>query len=427
MFFTLLARSLTRGWKRKALVVVASAFGAVLVAAMLNISLDIGDKMNKELKSYGANLLVIPKMQALSVEINGATPNPIAGADFIEEDALLKIKTIFWRNNIVGFAPYLEAPAKLSRGEKVVVVGTWFNKRLVIPTGETVKTGIRLIKPWWKVKGKWPNDQGKEAMVGKNLAQRLNLGPDDKINLIFEDNKKTYGVRVVGLFESGDQDDDKVFLPLRAVQEGLRLPGKVGKIEVSALTTPENELARKAAANPDSLTPKEFEAWYCTAYVSSIAYQLEEVIPGAKAKPIRQVSESEGAILQKIQMLIWLLTTAVLVSSALGISSLMSTSVLERNEEIGLSKAIGANDSTIILLFLAEAAILGLMGGFLGYGVGVLLARIIGTSTFGTTISLKAFVLPVTTLLSVSIVWISSASAISTIIKLNPKEIIHGK
>lgn len=83
---------------------------------------------------------------------------------------------------------------------------------------------------------------------------------------------------------------------------------------------------------------------------------------------MRQVSESEGAILQKIQLLVWLLTMAALASSALGISSLMSASVLERREEIGLSKSIGAEDSAIILPFLVEAAILGLLGGLLGYG-----------------------------------------------------------
>lgn len=406
---------------------VASAFGASLAAAMLNISLDIGDKMNRELKSYGANLLVIPKMQTLSAEINEATPNLLYAGSLIDESTLPKIKTIFWRNNIVGFAPYLEAPAKLDGGQEATAVGTWFSKRLVIPTGETARAGIKAIKPWWKVKGKWPDDQGKEALVGKNLAQRLGLQRGSKLGLVFETDGKAYRVKVASIFESGDEDENKIYLPLRIVQEGLRLPHKVGKVEVSALTTPENELARKAAANPDSLTPKEFEVWYCTAYVSSIAYQLEEVIPGAKAKPIRQVSDSEGAILQKIQLLMWMLTGAALASAALGISSLMTANVLERSEEIGLSKAIGGEDSAIVFLFLAEAAVLGLLAGLLGYGAGVLAAQSIGRSTFGTAISSKAFVLPITLLLSVAIIWISSASAISTIIRLNPKEVIHGK
>lgn len=177
MFFTLLVRSLTRGWKRKMLVVLSSAFGAALIAAMLNISLDVGDKMNMELKRYGANLIVIPQMETLPMGIEGAAATSIATDNLIDESALSKIKMIFWRNNIVEFTLYLEAPDHVGRDDEVTVVGTWFDKQLVMPTGETVKVGMRHIKSWWNIEGVWPSGNAEAALAGKNIAQKLKIRP----------------------------------------------------------------------------------------------------------------------------------------------------------------------------------------------------------------------------------------------------------
>src|SRR5262249_55745798 len=138
---------------------------------------------------------------------------------------------------------------------------------------------------------------------------------------------------VKGIFNAGSAEDGQIYLPLPVAQEMANRPGLVSSIEVSALTTPDNELSRRAAQNPKSLSIKEMETWYCTAYVSSICYQIEEVISDAVAKPIRQVAESEGAILEKTQLLMLLITILSLVGSALGISNLVTASVMERSRE----------------------------------------------------------------------------------------------
>lgn len=430
MFFRMIGKAFTVGFKGRILLIVTIAFGASLATAMLNVALDVGDKMNRELKTYGANLSLVPQTDTLPAEIAGIDFNPLAERKYMEEGDIPKLKTIFWAHNIVAFAPFLEAKAAVDRGTgPVAVVGTWFNKRLELPTGETIATGIRELKTWWEVEGDWveDSDEGK-ALVGTKLAARLGLSPGDELAMQLEaaGSDRLLQVKVAGILESGGQEDDQIIVPLGTLQQALDLPGKVGKVEISALTTPENELARRAAKNPESLTAKDFETWYCTAYVSAIAYQIEKAIPGTEAKVVRQVAESEGTILSKIQTLMLILTVAALISSGLGISGLMTTKVLERSREIGLMKAVGAGDSAVLLLFLAEAVIAGLLGGLLGYGAGLYFAHIIDRTVFGTSLSFKGLVLPLVLIVSVLVTLLGSFSAMRMVIRLRPAQVLRG-
>ena len=161
------------------------------------------------------------------------------------------------------------------------------------------------------------------------------------------------------------------------------LKNKIMKVEVSALTTPDNDLAKKAAQNPNSLTTEEYDTWFCTAYVSAICYQIQDVVRESVAKPIRKVAESEGSILNKTSLLMTLITILSSIGAALGISNLVTASVIERRMEIGLLKAIGAHNLAIVSLILLEILITSILGGILGYFTGLGLAQVIGKSVFG--------------------------------------------
>ena len=121
---------------------------------------------------------------------------------------------------------------------------------------------------------------------------------------------------------------------------------------------------------PGSLTIAQYELWYCTAYVSSICYQIQEAITDSVAAPVRQVAESEGAILDKTELLMVLITILSLIGSALGITNLVTASVMERSNEIGLFKAVGARDGAISALVLTEILITGVVGATAGYFLG---------------------------------------------------------
>lgn len=431
MFWRMLKGALTRQWRGKLLVVITVALGTSLATGMLNVMLDVGDKVNRELKAYGANLLVTPRTVSLLSDFYELEDNNGASGQYLAEADLGKIKTIFWANNILGFAPYIQTKATLSQGgPAVTLVGTWFNRYLELPTGEVLETGIRQLKPWWEIEGSLVEDTDeKGALVGSLLARKLGVRPGDELDIVLAgaggDRRERLMVR--GLLNGGGPEDERIFVPLGFVQQALNLEGKVSQMEVIALTTPENELARKAAQDPESLTKKEWETWYCTAYVSSIAYQIEEAIPGARAKPILQVAESEGAILQKTQLLMLLITVLCLVSSALGISNLMTAGVMERSRELGLLKAIGATDGAILAFFLAETVIIGAAGGLAGYFLGLGFAQVIGQTVFGTAVAVKELVIPLVIVLALCVTLAGSLPALRMLLRFRPAEVLHGR
>ncbi|TAK27573.1 MAG: ABC transporter permease [Chloroflexota bacterium] len=431
MFLLMVRRSVTKGWRKKALAVITVAIGTSLAVAMLNVSLDIGDKVDRELKSYGANIEVIPKVETIPLEIEGVDFSPIEGQGFLAEAELPKVKTIFWQNNILGFAPYLNARAEAPGEVRVPVIGTWFRKSVVIPTGETLTTGVSDIKSWWEVDGAWPDDEpgGAAAVVGQAVARRFSLKPGDSLSLSFlSQSDRDYAVRVSGILSAGGEEDKQVFVPLSWLQEVTMLPGKVSRVEVSALTMPKNALARKAEElGPDALSRQEFDTWYCSPYVDSVVYQLEEALPGARARAIRQIAESEGVVLGKVQFLMALLALAAVVSSALGISSLMGAAALERSQEIGLLKAVGAYDSSVTWLFLAEALLIGVIGGAVGCVVGLGLAAFIAQSVFAAAVEVKTLTIVAAFAISVSVTLLGILSVSRIVSRLQPSQILVGR
>jgi putative ABC transport system permease protein len=232
---------------------------------------------------------------------------------------------------------------------------------------------------------------------------------------------------VAGIFNAGGDEDDAVYVPLALAQDLTGRPGMVSRVEVSALTTPDNELSRRAAQDPKSLSIKEWETWYCTAYVSAICYQIDEVISDAVSKPIRQVAESEGVVLEKTQLLMLLITILSLAGSALGISNLVTASVMERSAEIGLLKAVGASDGPVSLLVLAEVLITGIAGGAVGYFAGLGFAQIIGQSVFNASIDIKPVVIPITAALVMLVTMAGSIPSIRFLLSLRPAEVLHGR
>ena len=450
----MLARMLFQSWrfglKRKLLAIITIFLAAGLVSALLAVSIDIGDKMAKELKSYGANILVEPASNAaLPDELSHSSS--LSSQDFLDEKELPNIKDIFWRNNIVGFAPLLSAnvqavkftdysansPKKSTAlsAKTINLLGTFFDHQIAIPDEDDYHTGQKFISPYWHVQGEWVNDletpEGEfiPALIGEQLAQRTGLKQGDKIQLHYQNNEldNQSAVEITGILSTGGAEDNQLVMPLNAVQKLLGLEGKIQSVKVSALTVPENDLSRKARANTDALDAEEYDRWYCTAYVSSISHQLEEAISGAIVRPIWQVAASEGVVIGKIQLLLAVVTLAALIAAAMGIASLMSTGIIERSKEIGLMKALGAYQWQIALLFYCEAIISALIGGSLGCIAGWGLARFIGSALFGVPLSFAWIVIPCVLMLSILIAVVGTWFPAHRIAKLYPVEVLYGR
>ena len=406
------------------------ALGASLATGMLNVMMDVGDKVNQELKTYGANITVKPKDSSLLSDIyNLEEGEEELNASYLEEGDLGKLKTIFWAFNIVDFTPFLDTNVTLPDGSSAKMVGTWFNHHLSLPTGEELDAGVIGMRSWWDVtEGRWLDEKDEnvlnEIMVGTALAQQQGWKAGDRVTLTASHGSRE--VEIAGIYDAGGDEDAQIFAALDLVQELTARENKVASIEVSAITTPDNDLARRAAKNPQALSSRDYETWYCTAYVSAICYQIQEAIPNCVASAVRQVAESEGAILEKTQLLMILITALSLVGSALGISNLVTASVMERTQEIGLLKAIGAKDRSITGVIIVEILITALIGGVIGYFMGFGFAQLIGHSVFGSAVEMKLKVVPIVAALIALVTMAGSLPAIRTVLRLRPAEVLHG-
>ena len=418
----MIMKTLIRQKSKMFMIAFTIILGVSLSTAMMNVMLGVGDKVNRELKVYGANITVRHKEAALMSDLYGLTEGQGVNDKFLYEEDILKLKSIFWGFNILDFAPMLEGHAVLNDGADVSLFGTWPEKNAVLSTGEELHTGLKALRTWWEISGEWLNEDENDAvMIGHLLASQSNIRVGDNITL----NGKNF--RVKGIYNDGGNDDAKILMTLPAVQEIMSLPGKVSSIEVSALTTPDNDLARKAAQDPHSLSPDEYETWYCTAYVSAICHQIQEVIRDGVAKPVRQVAESEGTILNKTTLLMILITILSSIGSALAISNLITASVIERSQELGLLKALGAYNWQIASLVLVEVMLTGLIGGVLGYFLGIGFAQIIGQTVFGSYIEIARMVILIVAVILFFVTLAGSIPAIRYLMALKPTEVLHGK
>ena len=429
MLFKMIRGVLFHQMGKMLLIAFTIALGASLATGMLNVMWDVGDKVNQELKTYGANIIVKPKDSSLLAEIYDAGEGEQLSVSYLNEEDLPKLKTIFWAFNIVDFTPFLTTEAVVPDGTKAQVNGTWFSHHLSLPTGEELDAGITGMRSWWDITdGKWLDESEESAassvMVGTLLAEQEGWKAGDQVTLNIGGKDTT--VTVSGIFDAGGEEDQQIYAPLSLVQELTDRKGKVSTVEVSALTTPDNELAKRAARNPSALSSRDYETWYCTAYVSAICYQIQEAIPGSSAAAVRQVAESEGTILDKTKLLMILITILSLIGAALGISNLVTASVMERAKEIGLLKAIGARDGSITGVIMVEILVTALLGGIAGYFLGFGFAQLIGRSVFGSAIEMKARVIPIVAALILLVTLAGSLPAIRMVLRLRPAEVLHG-
>ncbi|MEI3463467.1 MAG: FtsX-like permease family protein [Bifidobacterium angulatum] len=442
-FIRMIMRSFSRQFKRRLLIAVTVCLSAAVSVAMLGVVFDVGDKLNAELSTYGSNIVVQPKADAVVSDLyntgDSAQSDSADPTTFLKESDAPKIKTIFWAFNITNFAPELNIHAdidcsgsasKTCKAANVPIVGTWFAKTLHMDSGESTVAGMNGMRSWWTINGGWPKDDSAQGMVGKTLAGRLGVQVGDTITLnktTASGQRTTQKVQVTGIYESGDSDDNGMYIPSSAAQRLADLPDAVDKIEVKALTTPDNDLARKAAKNPAALTQDEWETWYCTAYPSSIAYQIEEVIPGAVAKQVRQVAALQGDVLQKTQAVMVLMTVLSLVAAAIAVANLMAAAIGERGAELALLKAIGATDGAVSRLMLAETAVISLIGAVVGALLGSGMAQIVGHVVFGSGITMRPMVFVLVFVLLAITILLASFSSIRSILGLKPAEVLHGR
>lgn len=411
MLLSLLKQSFRNQKRAMALMALSVAVGTMVSASLITISLDIKGKVSKELRSFGANITIEPRVEGFA---------DLAGQRrYLREEDIIKSKTIFWRHNILGVAPFLEEGLAVSSGQgamKADVAGVWFDRALPLP-GEkiTFKAGISSVAPWWGLEGRAPGEAGNEAVVGVSLASGLGIKEGSTIEI---DGRPFI---VSGTVMTGGREDDQVFIDLHTMQALIGRPGAISRVQVSALTTPMDEFAYK---DPATMSKPEYEKWYCTGYVTSISKQLEEVFDGSRARPIWQVAQSEGTVLDRLSVLVYLLTAAALLASGLGMSTTLAATLLKRLDEIALMKAIGADSIGISLVVLSEAFVIGSAGGTLGYLASLVVSNVIGQRVFDGPLLQRELLLPIALISALGISAIGSLLPIRRALKVKPAVVL---
>ena len=451
MFARLVGESFIRNPHRKLLTAAALAAGMAVTTACLMIALDVGDRLAREFRSLGANLLVTSQSDTLALEIGGVDYRPVDQGAYLHLADLGKLKTIFWRHNVIGFTPFLDVPvqvrldpgsaassasavipAKVPATVSATMIGTWYQHAVPVPDGTTFETGVRLTHPWWTIRGRWFNDGAHECVIGAGLAKSFPGGAAPGATLWVQlangeaaaPAAPAIPLLVTGIVATGDVDDNSIVAPLFLAQELSGHPGQFRQLFVSALTKPEDAFSQR---DPARMTPSEYDRWFCSPYISSIGHQIQQVMPGTEARPIRRVAETEGRVLSRVSSLLWVVTLAALIGAALAVAATAATTVLDRRSEVGLMKALGAPNALVAAIFLAEQLLLACIGGAIGFLVGAGLARLLGEKIFGTPAEMRPVLFPVVLTIAAMVAVVGSLIPLRRASHFDPATILRGE
>ena len=397
---------------------------------MLALATTIGDRIHKELAVHGANIVAYPQADQLEVKVGGVEIKPASSGAYLKESDLAKLKTIFWANNITGISPELALQLAVAQpGDNRLfpakAVGYWFNHDF-----GSLTTGAPALHPWWRLQGDWPTPQRGGLVLGANVAKQLGVKLGDSLHLEAAPSHLGFSsatATIAGIVTTGDETDNQILLPLQDAQSIIKAPDAISRVEISARTKPEDAFARK---DPDTLSPKDHEIWYCRPYANSIAFQIRKAIPGAQAEQVRRVEQSEGNVLKRISGLMWLISAAALLAAGFAVSAAMATAILERRGEIGLMRSLGASKGSIAFLFYSETGLLAILAGSLGYLAGSGLAAWLGSRIFrgdggAPEAILIPVLLPVVVALALAVAIAGSTPSIRTALRMEPSAILR--
>jgi putative ABC transport system permease protein len=376
------------------------ALGILGATALAEVMLASGDRLAAEMGSYGANLEMVPALEGGTLPVKD----------------LAVVRKIFWRNNIVAVAPFRGLRVRWQPGDVVApLVGTWFDHDLE----PGWRTGLPKTRPTLKVEGRWPRDAAAEVALGRRLAERLGLAPGGEVRVSL--GPRGEELRVVGVLTSGGEEEDQAFAPLAAVERLADEPGRFTRAEIFALTTPESGAVRP---DPHRMSAEEYETWYCTAYPSSIAFQIGKALPQARTSVVYGVTTATADVLDRLRGILGVLAVVALAGAAVGVTAAMTATVLERRLEAGLMVALGAPRSRVVLFFLSEAALLGLLGGVLGGAAGLAAGRLLGSGALGVTVPWMPVLLPFAALLGLLVAVLASLAPVVRALERYPAGIL---
>ena len=372
MYLKMVMASLSRRKSRMLTALLAIAMGATILSGLVTIYYDIPKQMGKAFRSYGANLLVIP-----------------TGADEkISYEQLKEIEEVIPADKRVGIAPYIYQNTKINE-QPYIIAGTDLE-------------GAKASSPYWLINGDWPS-QTRQVLVGNEIAKALDLSLGEKISLVTAKSTgedATTDFEVSGIVTTGGKEEELIFMSLADLSEIIgRTDLDVVECSIEANKEELEKISADIAAKDAALTPR----------------------------PVRRVTQSQDLVLNKLQSLVWIVTFIVLFIMMICVSTTMMAVVTERRKEIGLKKALGASNKGVIMDFLGEGMVLGIVGGGLGTGFGYLFALQVSMSVFARKVSFLWPLVPITILVSVIITVLACLYPVSKAVDIEPALVLRGE
>ncbi len=396
IYLTLIYKSFLMRKARYILPIIALIIGVSIASALLMVSMDIEEKIAMELRDYGPNLIAVPESEEIELTIGGMDLGSISETKYIPEVSAILFRELpleIYEGKLCmepGVNAFIYSVVTVDDKSDAILAGTWFDELI-------------FINAWWAITGEYPQDDS-SVVLGKTAAEKLDKNIGDDILLDYQESisnetgiyefSRSKVFKISGIVSTGGEDDSRIFGDLDVVQN---LTNKENKINILHIST----LCNKCS--PDD-----------------IADIIEREVPGIDVLTVKQIATAESNTLNMIENLVGFISIVAVGTSVLAVMTTMTLSVIESRKEIGLMKAIGANNSTIGLLFFGEGCIMAVIAGIFGFGLGIITSRLIGNYVFDSAIAIQWWVIFVSFGVALGTVVLASIIPVKKALKIDP-------
>jgi putative ABC transport system permease protein len=347
--------------------------GATVLLGLITLCYDIPKQLSQEFRSYGANMVFV------KAEVGGR----------LTDEDLDKVGSILPPDRLVGLAPFRYEPVR-NNMLPYTAVGTSFQD-------------VRRTSPFWQLNGAWPSGPG-EILLGADVHEATKLVAGQRMTIDGRNSRQErydQDFTIVGIVSTGGVEDGFIYMSLQDMGKMTREEGVADIVEASLTSGGEP--------------------------LQSLADLVKGAHPAIDARLVTRVTRSEETVLAKLTWLVYLVTLVVLTLTMICVTTTMMTVVMERRREIGLKKALGAENKKIALEFLSEGIMLGVLGGLLGSFAGLLFARVVSYSVFGRSLNPEAHLVPITVAVSVVVTILASLWPVRRAVDVEPAAVLRGE
>lgn len=373
LYLRMLFSSFLRRLSRMFIAVLSIAIGTTVLFGMLTIYYDIPRQLRQEMRSYGANMILVPAAEVGNMSM----------------DEITKVMALLPEKKVIGATPYRYESMRFNR-QPVTAAGTDFEQ-------------AKKTRPYWQIDGNWPIEAD-EILIGSDIAQYTQILPGSVVTVSGKtqsEERFSVKMKIAGVVKTGGAEDGYIFMDITTLETVLESPDEIELFELSIAASAEELIA--------------------------LEKQIYESIPSITPRIVKRITRSETVVLSKLQALVYLVTIVMLSLTLICVGTTMMSMVMERRKEIGLKKAIGAENRSIILEFLGEGLILGSIGGLAGSALGCFFARQVSMSVFSRTISFDPLLILVTVLTSLLVTAGGCILPIRRAINIDPAIVLRGE